>query len=807
MEPARIAVMIDISGIVQGVGFRPFLYSLAIEHGLKGYILNRGNAGVRLQIEGSKEAIDSYIDDIRQKKPAIARVDAIDVTTLEMIENFDDIIIRESEDAKGPSIVLPVDIATCDDCIKDMTGKGPGGVQNKYYMYPFVACSRCGPRFTTAIDLPYDRERTTMLDFPLCDRGTNPCNAEYNDPGNRRFHAQTFACPNCGPNYFLVDRDDHVLSRELDALKQAVKKLKEGKILAVKGIGGVHLVCDAKNDRAVLQMRARKGDRKYKPFAIMVPDLATARHMSHVTEQEMQWLTSFRRPIMLLKRKATCNVSVHVAPGLSSIGIMLPYMGTHHLLFQFCKNAGMDALVFTSGNQSGLPMAITNDDIRIQLGNLADFFLLHDRRIQQRCDDSVGKVIGDAMLLNRRSRGFVPEHVPCPVDSKGKVVIATGPELHSTAAILKGNKIFPTQYIGDVENLETLDYLEQTIAQFKRLMRMENSDIAGIACDAHPLFQSSRWAREQASALNIDVYPVFHHHAHCASLVLDNMLDPAEPMAFIACDGVGYGTDGNAWGGEIFTGPVIDVKRVAHLKLAPMPGADQAVRYPGRMLASFLHDVMAREDLEGLLKDRYMDGFPGNDTELGIVLDQLYNDEHLPLTSSAGRVLDAASVALNLCAESTYEGEPAIRLEGVVPPGTSPDERLVQGYLESFATTASDGSGEIDLARGLLKIVQDTTQYTGQSDAARHALAFQVAMGRQLARVAIDAAKQDSLDAVGFTGGVSYDEFIFTSIKEEVEAAGLRFVHHVNLPPGDGGISAGQALVALLKHQDDIKSA
>ncbi|HME53228.1 MAG TPA: carbamoyltransferase HypF [Candidatus Lokiarchaeia archaeon] len=802
-----IAVLIDISGVVQGVGFRPFLYGIALEHGLTGFILNRGNAGVQLRLEGEKEAIDSFIEEIGQKKPFIARIDSITTQQLDSIEGFEGLTIKESEDAKGPSIVLPTDIATCDDCIKDMIGKGPGGVQNKYYMYPFVACSRCGPRFTTVIDLPYDRERTTMIDFPLCDRGKSPCKAEYDDPVNRRFHAQTFSCPNCGPNYFLADREDHVLSRELDSLKQAVRKLKEGNILAVKGIGGVHLVCDARNDRAVLHLRTRKGDRKYKPFAIMVQDLAAARCIAHISEQELQWLTSFRRPILLLKRKAACNVSMHVAPGLSSIGIMLPYMGTHHLLFQFCKSAGIDALVFTSGNQSGLPMAITNEDIKAQLISLADFFLLHDRRIQQRCDDSVGKVIGDALLLNRRSRGFVPEYIPCPVDTKDDVFIATGPELHSTAAILKGNKVFATQYIGDVENLETLEYMEQTIAQFKRLLRLQDQEIAGIACDAHPLFQSSAWAREQSTALNVDLVPVYHHHAHCASLVLDNMLDPGMMMAFIACDGVGYGADGNAWGGEIFSGPVLDLQRAAHLKYARMPGADQAVRYPGRMLASYLQDYLTREELDTVFEDRFLDGFQVGKNELDVVLDQLYSDEHLPLTSSTGRILDAASFALNLCSESTYEGEAAIRLEGVVPPGSTLDEKLVQDYLDTFTSTERDGTMEIDLAGGLLKIVQDTSRYTGPSDKARHALAFQVAVGQRLACAAIDVAVKAHVDAVGFTGGVSYDEFIFSTIKKEIEAGGLHFYHHMNLPPGDGGISAGQALVAFLKHKDGIKSA
>jgi len=795
------SILLNIEGIVQGVGFRPFLFNLAREHGLKGWIKNRGNAGIQLQLQGERGAIDQFIDDIGKKKPAISRVDAIDVQRLEKMEDFNDLVIKDSEDAKGSTIVMPADIATCRDCINDMVGKGPGGIKNKYYAYPFVACANCGPRFTTVIDLPYDRKRTTMIDFPLCERGATPCKAEYEDYKNRRFHAQTFSCPNCGPNYFLCHREGHVLSRELDALKQAVKKIKEGKILAVKGIGGVHLVCDASNDRAVELLRNRKGERKYKPFAVMVPDIFAAHRFMHVSESEEGYLLSHRRPILLLKRKPGCDLSPLIAPGLSSIGIMLPYMGTHHLLFQLCKNIGIGALVFTSGNRSGLPMAITNEDIQTQLAPLSDNFLMHDRRIEQRCDDSVGKVIGDTLLLIRRSRGFVPEYIPCPVDSKDKVFLAAGPELHSTGAILKGNKLFVTQYIGDVVNVETLDYLEHSMQHFERLLRVQDKEIAGIACDAHPLFHSSTWAKEMSEKLKIDLYPVFHHHAHCASLVLDNHhLDPREPMVTIACDGVGYGVDENAWGGEIFAGPVLDLKRVAHLKYARMPGADQAVKYPGRMLISYLHEHLDRGEIERIFKDRFVNNDQSRASELGIVLDQLASGQQQPLTSSTGRLLDAMSFGLQLCTEATYEGEPAIRLEGCVLPGAQLDESLLKQYTDTFTRQDQYGIVELDLSGALRLAMQETSRYTGPSDKSRHALAFQISVGQYMASTAIDIAKQRAISSIGFTGGVSYNEFIFTAIKQAVEAAGLHFIHHVNLPPGDGGVSAGQALVAFLKH-------
>ncbi len=799
------SILVDIEGIVQGVGFRPFLYNLALAHGLKGWVMNRGNAGVRLRLEGEKDSIDRFLSEIDKKKPVIARVDSISVEHVTSPEHFTEMTIKGSEDAKGPAIVLPADIATCDECIKDLTGKGPGGKANKYYMYSFVACANCGPRYTTVVDLPYDRSRTTMVDFPLCDKIQAPtCKQEYEDPKDRRFHAQAFSCPNCGPNYFLTDHGGHVLSRERDAIKQAARKLKDGNIIAMKGIGGVHLVCDATSDRAIRHLRERKGGRKYKPFAILVPDIVTARKLVQISDVEERALTSHRRPILLLKRKPSVELSKHVAPGLNSVGILLPYMGSHHILLQYGKALGLGPLVFTSGNRTGLPMAITNDDIVNQLGSLTDYFLMHDRRIEQRCDDSVGKAIGDALLLLRRSRGFVPEFIPSPVDTGGKAVVAVGPELHSTGAILKGDKLFATQYIGDVVNLETLTYLQDAIAHLKKLLRLPDDEVAAVACDAHPSFHSAVWAKELADGLKTSLNPVYHHHAHCAALALDNKLDPGEPRVYITCDGVGYGVDGNAWGGEIFAGSLHDLRRAAHLKYVPMPGGDAAVKHPARMLAAFLHEKLARNEIESLFADRLIYKFKGRREELAVILNQLDEGRGLPLTSSTGRLLDAMSVALGACSEMTYEGEPAIRLEGMIfPAGSDVDPVLSKSYQDTFATKEQGKSGEIDMSGAFPLLIKQTNRYSGPRDRARHALAFQVAVGKYLGNVAVDVARRDGIKSIGFTGGVSYNEFIFTAIRETVSAAGLEFLYHKNLPPGDGCVAAGQALLAWLAVLDN----
>lgn len=792
--------MIDIEGIVQGVGFRPFLFNLAKEHHLLGEILNRGNAGVRLFLEGNEAAIETFTRNIKTRAPAISRVDDVRVTEGNQAKGYASLTIKKSEDAAGPSIVLPADIATCKDCIVEMQGNGPGGKNNKYFKYPFVACAYCGPRFTTVVDLPYDRERTTMTKFPLCKDGPNPCQDEYTDKDDRRFHAQTFACPRCGPHYSLENADGKKIASKLDAIVQTARLLQKGHVIAMKGIGGVHLLCDATNDEALAALRKRKKKRKEKPFALMALNLEVIKKHAFVSKVEEARLMSHRRPIVLLRSKPGLLVSPLVGPGLSRMGFMLPYMGTHHLLLGYCKDLDLDAIVFTSGNVSGLPMAITNEDISEQLATMADYFLLHDRPIHQRCDDSVGKVIGNKFLLIRRSRGYVPEFIPCPVDIGSNVVIATGPELFNTSAIFKGNKIFASQYIGDVVNLETLKYLESTIDHFKRLLRLNDDAITAIACDAHPMFYSSGLAREMGDRLGVNVHPIYHHHAHCSSLVVDNRLDPEEPLVFFTCDGVGYGEDGNAWGGEIFKGNLLNLDHVGRLEYQKMPGGDLCVKFPTRMLASVLSKKINRAELQELLGANYLAAFKGGKQEIKLVLDQLDSEEKLPLTSSLGRILDAASAALGACKIRTYEGEPAMKLESMAYLSSKADDDLVLDYMSMFKNIMDKSMTTIDFSDALASMVYEPGTSTGIATKSEHARAFQSAIGRYLGELATNIANDAGIAGIGISGGVAINGYIVPEMKNVVENAGLDFYQHVNLPPGDGGVSAGQALLAWLKH-------
>ncbi|MBD3187700.1 carbamoyltransferase HypF [Candidatus Bathyarchaeota archaeon] len=790
---SMITVQVDITGIVQGVGFRPFLFNLAVTHGLKGWILNRGNAGVRMEIQGEKEDIEAFLKDIDHEKPAISRIDDVSVVKLEITRHYQDLKIKESEEGRGETIVLPADIATCNACLSEMMGHGTQEKSSRYFMYPFIACAHCGPRFTTVVDLPYDRRVTTMTQFPLC----NDCLKEYRDKGDRRFHAQTFACPECGPHYWIEDAGGVTIGERSKAFSMASDKLTKGKIIAMKGIGGVHLVWDAMNEETTKIVRQRKKNRKTKPFAIMVRNISMAREYAHVSSFDESILKSHRRPIVILLKKLGTDLAHGIAPGLNSIGMMLPYMGSHHVLLEYITSAGLGPLVFTSGNTSGIPMAITIDDIKNQLGEIADYFLLHNRDIYQRCDDSVGKTCGNDFLLIRRSRGYVPEFLISPVNiGKDKVIIACGAELHSNAAILKRDKIFTTQYIGDVSNLETLEYLDQSINHFKKLLRIDDEEIATVCCDQHPSFLSTNYAKELGNELNVPLTPVYHHHSHSAALHIDNRLPVNQSMIYITLDGVGYGSDGNAWGGEIFAGTIDNLQRVAHLKYLKMPGGDLAVKYPARMLASILSEQMDPGMLESSFQRLGKISLPGKEAESNLVIKQLNENHRMPITSSMGRILDATSVALGACSRASYDGEPAIRLEGLAESARKTDEKLIDSYIQSFSL---NNHGIIDFTRGIMHIVNDNLSGEKKASRAVHARAFLLAVGRFFAGIAINEAMERGIDKIGMSGGVFLNRYIFTELKRMVNNSRIKCLHHSTLPPGDGCIAPGQAIIGAMR--------
>jgi len=793
-------VEIKITGIVQGVGFRPFLYNLAHSLNLNGYILNRGNAGVRLILQGDSQNINKFLADIKRKKPNISFIEDIETNFIEIREEFKELEIKRSEQGTGISLTLPPDIAICNQCLKDMQDP----TKKKYYNYPFVACAVCGPRFTTVTELPYDRERSTMIKFPFCKKADpESCVQEYSNFQNRRFHAQTFACTVCGPHYSLYNKQGELInSNSVESiLQETASIINEGKIVAVKGIGGTHLV-SLTNDEVIRKLRERKGERKYKPFAVMVPNLNVIENDLNISNEEMDLLTSFRRPIVLLERKLSISnsiISQQVAPGLSNVGILLPYSGIHYLLFRY---VGEKPLVYTSGNKSYIPMAIENKEIFNQLQDLAEVFLLHNRSIYQRADDSVLRIHNNHVKLIRRSRGYVPEYLPLPFEIDIPGALATGPELATTASVLRYNRIFPTQHIGHVTHLETYEFLKNSLFHMKNLLQIKDSEVKFIACDAHPEFITSKFGKELSTQFNVPLFPIQHHFAHILGLMAENKVKPDEKIIGISTDGVGYGQDGNIWGGEILLSSYDNYYRLGHLEYQPMVGGDRSTKYPARMLASILLKELGVEEASKIFNDlRLVNDLEYKETELKTIISQFekannkFPSENIPLTSSTGRIFDVVSYILGACTIKTYRGEPAMRLEGFASKG-NPEKIELKVSISKKESISIINSSELVL--NIINLFKDKKNQP--SDIAAK---FQIEIALAFSEIAKETAELQGIKKIGLTGGVAYNYSFAKTIKNDVESEGFKFIEHNLVAPGDAGISTGQLIGGLFQYYNN----
>ncbi|MHA1729602.1 MAG: carbamoyltransferase HypF [Promethearchaeota archaeon] len=807
MKKARIV----ISGIVQGVGFRPFLFNLAKSHNLTGQIQNTGNLGVVLDLQAPHNSFNfkQFTQEIIRKSPQIAFIEEINIKNAiaTNLIDYDKLTIASSEtNAVGKSVTLPPDIAMCPSCLDDFNNIR----LSRYYHYPFVACAQCGPRFTTMRSLPYDRTRSTMDEFPFC-KGENSCNKEYNDFNNRRFHAQTFGCKNCGPFYFTVIPNTPLPKNpQQDNIDTVAKEILKGKIAAIKGIGGIFLVCLADDEKTIGRLRKRKRDRKNKPFAIMVPNLERALSYCEVDNPKLiTHLTSFRRPIVLFPKRKNV-LPENISPGLPNTGIILPYTGVHHLLFEKIDNR---PVIYTSGNISSLPMAILNKDIVSQLKNIADIFYLHNREIYQRCDDSVMRpVLGNPNPI-RRSRGYVPEYIKLPFKSPYKAMIGVGPELNSTGAVARGSRIFPTQHIGNVTNLETYKYLADAIQHMQTLLKVESREVGVIAHDLHPMFHSTRLAGDLAEKFGKetgtipDIIPVQHHHAHLATLMLDHNIPPHEQIIAITIDGVGYGQDGQPWGGEILIGNYKSYRRISHLTPIPMVGGDLCAKFPGRMLLSAL---MSASDYESGLKlvqnlnshlhlDKH---FPQTQKEYNFIINKFTpkNRSYLkdfPQTSSFGRWLDAVASLFNLSQQRTYRGEPAMRLEGFIWDGI-PESHF---DLENYHLNGRILSGELlrDYASLYSTYIKNRNFKQGSQQCRDLAASMVHDISMLFGMQAVRISEKTGITMIGVSGGVAYNEKIMSVIKKVVEFNGLEFLQNKVIPSGDAGISTGQLAIAAAR--------
>jgi hydrogenase maturation protein HypF len=733
----------QINGIVQGVGFRPWVYQLAQRHQLGGYVFN-STLGVTIEVEGGEEALDRFETALRTEAPPLAELDQIRVEHLETL-GYQEFTIRDSEDVAGEFVLVPPDIATCPDCLADL--RDPA---NRRYRYPFTNCTNCGPRYTIIQDIPYDRPHTTMVEFRQC----AACEREYHDPGNRRFHAQPNACPDCGPWVELWDRE-RVLAQRADAIDRTRKLLKDGAILAIKGLGGFHLACDAANGDALRRLRQRKL-RSGKPFALMAASLEKIAEFCEHGPEERAALSGTRRPIVLLARRHARRISTEVAPGVPTLGVMLPYTPLHHLLFE---GGDFDALVMTSANTAEEPIAYRNEEIAARLHPLADYFLLHNRAIQTRVDDSVVRIFEGRERLLRRSRGYAPR--PIELGFPAQEVLACGGELKNTFCLTKQHYAILSQHTGDLENLETLEFFEETLAHMQRFFRVTPR---AVAYDLHPQYITTRLALAMPGIEKIGVQ---HHHAHIAACMAENGL--RNKVIGVALDGTGYGTDGLIWGGEFLICDYRSFERRFHFRYVPLPGGDTAIRQPWRSALSYLRD-------SGLAGTPSLEAVP--DAQRRVVEDMLVGRVNTVDTSSCGRLFDAVSAILGIRLETTYEGQAAIELEAVAAPG------ITEPYPYSI------DAGIIDFRETIRAIARDDSPREVRS--AR----FHNTVSAAIAEACRRMHQRDRLTDVCLSGGTFQNAYLLSHTAQLLRAAGFRVFMHSAVPPNDGGLSLGQAVIA-----------
>lgn len=739
--------MILTQGIVQGVGFRPYVYRLATDLDLKGYVRNLGNV-VEIIIEGDKTS--DFVERLPEELPPIAKIDSMEVSEIEA-KNYSDFEIIESGDTYSGVSVIPPDIAICDKCLEEI--RNP---QDRRYKYPFNACTDCGPRFTVIESVPYDRVRTSMDDFPLCE----DCLVEYKQPLDRRYHGEAICCGDCGPQMEIYE--GNVKLDVENPIKKGAEILKDGEILAIKGIGGTHLVVDAYNDSAIKELRSRL-NRPNQAFAVMCRDLESLEKYALLSEREIETITSNKRPIVILKKNDNYRFPESLSPGLHNIGVMLPYSPMHYLLFD---ESDIDTYVMTSANIPGEPMMIENDEI---IGGVNDYSLVHNRRILNRCDDSVIRFRNNELSFIRRSRGYTPEPYTINYDVNDLNVLAVGPELDVTFSIAKGDRVYPSQHIGNTNKPKTLMFLRNAIENMERITKINEFDV--IACDMHPHFFTTRLAHELAEKYDAEVLPVQHHHAHTVALANDHGI---EELISISADGVGYGSDGTSWGGEILYTDINSFERMAHLEPQLMPGGDVATRYPARMLASILKD----DELIG----NYIDYFKYGEIEIRNIKKQIDAGINVGITTSTGRVLDSMAVALEICHERTYEGECSMKLESAAYYSTKELEIPVIVEGNQLNTT--------EILREVVRLYQKGEK---KADVAA---AGQIAVASGLSELALKSADKKKIQDIGATGGVFYNEAITDCVKNYVEGNGYNFIQHLNTCAGDGSVSLGQSIVA-----------
>ncbi len=751
-----------VEGTVQGVGFRPFIHRLALRYNLAGYVANTPH-GVELQVEGPSEAVERFFASILAEHPPLARIHSLERKDGLPLGHESVFEIKDSLGGRKRSTLIPPDVSVCKDCLDELFDPS-----DRRHRYPFINCINCGPRYTIIRDIPYDRAMTTMAGFTMCPA----CRSEYEDPADRRFHAQPNACPRCGPALSLYDTAGQEVPVE-DPLAAAIELIKAGLTVAVKGLGGFHLAVDATQDRAVLRLR-RKKNREEKPLAVMVPDLRTAVGLASISGAESELLASAQRPIVLVTKRPDHGLSEAVAPGNPLLGLMLPYTPLHHLLL---AEGGFRALVMTSGNISEEPIAAGNQEAFRRLAGIADAFLAHNRGIHVRTDDSVTRVVEGRPRQIRRSRGYVPAPLPLPGGSDAlPSVLALGAHLKNTVCLTRGNQAFMSQHVGDLENMETLESFKHTIEHLQGILEIKP---AFLARDLHPDYLSSRFALERPG---IPAIPVQHHHAHIASVLAENGIP--SPVIGLSLDGAGLGDDGTIWGGEVLVADLVSYRRAAHLEHAYLPGGDAAAREPWRMALSCLYRAYGT----GLYDTpipliRHLDR-----SKAEIMVKMMEKSLNSPLTSSCGRLFDAAAALAGLRRRNTYEGQAAMELEMARTPGTRekyPWEITASKDLLILKTVPLIRALVEDVIRG---------EPTGVVSSRFHNTLIDL-----LAAACGEIGRKTGIRDVAMSGGVFQNATLSAGLGRVLGRLGFRVLTNSMVPANDGGIALGQAASAALR--------
>lgn len=766
MSPAAVRHRILVRGIVQGVGFRPFVFGLAERLALAGTVLN-DPLGVEIDVEGEPDAIAAFLRSLEGEAPPLAVIQEVEVAPAEPVGHESFRIVKSAPGAVRRTLVSP-DVATCEDCLREM--RDPA---DRRFRYPFLNCTNCGPRFTIVQDIPYDRENTSMAAFPMCE----PCRAEYEDPRDRRFHAQPTACPACGPSLAWIAPGEPRL-RGNEALERAVTWLREGRIVSVKGLGGYHLACDASVEEVVARLRRRK-HREAKPLAVMVADLAGARDLGKVEPAAEAALTSIRRPIVLLPKREAATLAPSVAPGVPTMGVMLPYTPLHALLME----AFGGPLVMTSGNLVDEPMAYEDVEALERLGSIADAFLVHDRAIVMRCDDSVVRWTRRRPLMIRRARGHAPQPVflrpPIPVP-----VLALGAHQKNAICLAREGHAFVSHHLGDLDTPEAVTALEEAVAHYERLFEIAPEV---VACDLHPDYRSSRLAAEIADARGLLLIGVQHHHAHAASVAAEHGL--TGPFLGISLDGTGLGTDGSIWGFEFLEVEGARMRRLGHLQVVPMPGGEAAVRAPWRMACSWLAAAFGEvPDLPLAFLDRL-------DRKAWRVLERaVEKGVNAPLCSSAGRLFDAVATIAGLRDHADYEGQPAIEFEGEAAKALDPvDGELPEPWPFEEAGGEEGSPFEIRFGPAIAAIAE---ALAGGADVPTVAARFHATVVHAVVAGAERARERTGLDTVALSGGTFQNAIVHERSIDALSARGFDVRINERVSPNDGGIALGQVAVA-----------